>query len=374
MDEDMGTCCSNLTPEELAKLKEERIRSARIEQKQRASVMKSQEYIKLLLLGAGESGKSTLFKQMIALYGKGYSEEECKKYKCIIAQNIITAMKTLLSRTKWDRPEEFEDDDDEVKKFGTLDPALTEGAREIWKITVETELSKENGDHVIALWEDAGIKETYNQRAQFQFPDSAEYFFNRVKETVADGYIPNQQDILRARVRTTGIVEQTFEIENKTFVMYDVGGQRNERKKWIHCFENVTSIIFVAAISEYDQVLFEDESTNRMVEALDLFEEIANSPWFKDTSIILFLNKRDLFEKKIEKVPLSVCFPEYKGPQTYKDGCRFITNLFERKNKNAEKEIYSHITCATDTTNIKHVFGSVRDTIIRHNLRMAGLM
>ena len=49
------------------------------------------------------------------------------------------------------------------------------------------------------------------------------------------------------------------------FEMYDVGGQRNERKKWIHCFEGVTAVIFVAAISEYDQKLFEDASTNRMV-------------------------------------------------------------------------------------------------------------
>jgi len=221
---------------------------------------------------------------------------------------------------------------------------------------------------------DNGIRETYDERAKFQFPDSADYFFNRVVEIAKADYIPDQQDILRARVRTTGIVEQTFEIENKTFVMYDVGGQRNERKKWIHCFENVTSIIFVAAISEYDQVLFEDENTNRMIEALNLFEEISNSPWFKDTSIILFLNKRDLFEQKIEKVPLSVCFPEFEGPQTYAAGCRWLKDLFESKSKSEDKEVYSHVTCATDTNNVRHVFGSVRDTIIRANLKMAGLM
>ena len=82
--------------------------------------------------------------------------------------------------------------------------------------------------------------------------------------------------------------------------MYDVGGQRNERKKWIHCFEGVTAVIFVAAISEYDQKLFEDASTNRMVEALDLFEDICNNAFFVKSSLILFLNKRDLFEEKIK--------------------------------------------------------------------------
>ena len=87
---------------------------------------------------------------------------------------------------------------------------------------------------------------------------------------------------------------------------FDVGGQRNERKKWIHCFENVTAVIFVAALSEYDQVLYEDETTNRMTEALNLFDEICNSRWFRETSMILFLNKRDLFQAKVWQ-PVCVC-------------------------------------------------------------------
>jgi len=41
--------------------------------------------------------------------------------------------------------------------------------------------------------------------------------------------------------------------------MFDVGGQRSERKKWIHCFEGVTAIIFIVAMSEYDLTLAEDQ-------------------------------------------------------------------------------------------------------------------
>ena len=95
--------------------------------------------------------------------------------------------------------------------------------------------------------------------------------------------------------------------------MFDVGGQRSERKKWIHCFEGVTAIIFCVALSGYDLVLAEDEEMNRMMESMKLFDSICNNKWFVETSIILFLNKKDLFEQKIKYSPLTTCFPEFKG-------------------------------------------------------------
>jgi len=109
-----------------------------------------------------------------------------------------------------------------------------------------------------------------------------------------------------------------FDVHNLIFFcfssrMFDVGGQRSERKKWIHCFEGVTAIIFCVALSGYDLVLAEDEEMNRMIESMKLFDSICNNKWFVETSIILFLNKKDLFEEKIAKSPLTICFPEYTG-------------------------------------------------------------
>ena len=72
--------------------------------------------------------------------------------------------------------------------------------------------------------------------------------------------------------------------------MFDVGGQRSERKKWFHCFDGVTAIIFCAALSGYDLVLEEDNEVNRMIESMKLFSSICNNKWFVTTSIILFLN------------------------------------------------------------------------------------
>jgi hypothetical protein len=95
--------------------------------------------------------------------------------------------------------------------------------------------------------------------------------------------------------------------------LVDVGGQRSERKKWIHCFQDVTAVVFCVAMSEYDLKLYEDETVNRMDESLKLFDEICNSKWFTDVAIILFLNKSDIFREKIKKIDLSVCFADYKG-------------------------------------------------------------
>jgi len=111
-----------------------------------------------------------------------------------------------------------------------------------------------------------------------------------------------------------------------------------------------------------------------MVESMQLFDSICNNKWFIDTSIILFLNKKDLFEEKIKKLPLTICFPEYRGSNTYEEAAAYIQMKFENLNKRKNtKEIYTHFTCATDTNNIQFVFDAVTDVIIKNNLKDCGL-
>uniref|UniRef100_A0A915MRG0 Uncharacterized protein n=1 Tax=Meloidogyne javanica TaxID=6303 RepID=A0A915MRG0_MELJA len=189
-------------------------------------------------------------------------------------------------------------------------------------------------------------------------------------------YRPSDHDILLTRIRTTGVNEQTFTINAMKFRVFDVGGQRSERKKWIHCFENVDSIIFVAAASEYDEVLFEDGETNRMVESMRIFESICNSRWFLNTSIILFLNKKDLFEEKIKRTSIRVCFKEYDGKegfQTYEHSMAYIKQKFVDLNANPQKMIYVHETCATDTDQVQMILDSVTSIIVQTSLGRSGL-
>jgi len=226
------------------------------------------------------------------------------------------------------------------------------------------------------LWSHRSIKTFISEKySEFQLPDCTKYLAENIERMTADGYIPTETDILNCRARTTGIVEIEFEIQRFTFRVVDVGGQRSERKKWIHCFEGVTALIFCVALSEYDQKLYEDEQVNRMREALDLFEEICNSIYFVRTDIILFLNKSDLFIEKIKRVDLKVCFADYTGGSDEKKGFEFIQQKFSLLNKNPQsKQIYTHVTCATDTNNVRVVFNATKDIVLNHNLEGAGFV
>ena len=85
-------------------------------------------------------------------------------------------------------------------------------------------------------------------------------YYSNIDRLFARDYLPSDQDVLRSRLRTTGITETLFELGQLNYHMFDVGGQRSERKKWVHCFEGVHCLMFVAALSGYDQCLVEDKT------------------------------------------------------------------------------------------------------------------
>ena len=243
----------------------------------------------------------------------------------------------------------------------------------------DDKLTPEVAEIIAALWADASVLAIFERRSEYQLNDSAEFYVNSIERLRAPGYLPSEDDVLRSRVRTTGIVQSDFKIKGIDFAMFDVGGQRNERRKWIHCFDNVDAVVFVAACSEFDQVLFEDETMNRMDEALSLFAQIVNSKWFKDTSLILFLNKKDLFEQKLKKKVFADYInkdyqrDKYEGPNEMQPCADHLKKLFLQKNKSPDKSIFTHITTAIDTSNVKFVFNAVVAMILEENLKNSGL-
>merc|ERR1712147_573804 len=207
--------------------------------------------IKLLLLGAGESGKSTIVKQMKIIHESGFTSEDFKQYRPVVYSNTIQSLVAIL------------------RAMPNLNITFSYNEREgdakmVMDVVSRMEDTEPFSEELLAgmkrLWVDVGVQECFSRSNEYQLNDSAKYFLDDLDRLGAKDYQPTEQDILRTRVKTT-------------------------------------AIIFCVAMSEYDQVLHEDETTNRMQESLKLFDSICNNKWFGDTSIILFLNKKDLFEE-----------------------------------------------------------------------------
>lgn len=421
--------------------------------------------------------QSTLFKQIRKNYGSPPDEYERKKHHIIVIQNVVRSIKSLIYHSerllqrlpfsalsnntkaatttinpKLAESRAFIESVNLYKLFeGTSEqldtsstgPSLTSAAMTAAGVPVvklnpsgkfipqvltvgsdgrhAREIFQELLTHCFLLWNDPGLKCTFENRAHFDFHqlfDSDSYFLHKLATgaLLQDGYVPSDEDLIRVRIRTTAINSIDFRMkvdENDRdsdavpMRMLDVAGQRSERKKWsgnnctavcvsISCvcltsllfvwfvccsslfripyFQDATAVIFVAAISEYDQVLCEDGITNRLMESIHLFTEIMNSSWFMNTPIVLFLNKCDLFAEKIKRVPLNILFPKYSGSTSYQTACEFLCREFVKRRSNPNKVIHIHVVSAIQIDLIKTAMDSVKTMLIESSLEMAGLM
>ncbi|MFT7817443.1 guanine nucleotide-binding protein subunit alpha-14-like isoform X1 [Arapaima gigas] len=362
----MNECCMSAEDRECLRISKE------IERQLRKDKEGSSREMKLLLLGTGESGKSTFIKQMRIIHGSGYSEEDRRGFTRMVYQNIFASMQAMIQAM-------------EILGIPLAEPYNSQYAEIVKQVEINkvATLDQRHKEAIAQLWKDQGLQDCYERRREYQLSDSTSYYLNSLDQIYKANYVPSEQDILRVRIPTTGIIEYLFHLQNVTFRMVDVGGQRSERKKWIHCFEKVTSIIFLTALSEYDQVLLESPDVNRMEESKALFRTIITSPWFEESSFILFLNKTDLLEAKIPYSHVVDYYPSYKvdhglwkfvGPKKDALAARqFILRMYEEQNPE-KRDIFSHFTCATDTENIRFVFTAVKETIINNNLKIFNIL
>jgi len=337
---------------------------------------------RLLLLGAGESGKSTIVKQMRILHVNGFSEEEKRQKIEDIKKNIRDAILTITgAMSTLTPPISLEHPENQVRVDYIQDVASQH----------DFDYPPEFYEHTEILWKDRGVQACYERSNEYQLIDCAKYFLDRVNVIKQPNYTPSEQDILRCRVLTSGIFETKFQVEKVNFHMFDVGGQRDERRKWIQCFNDVTAIIFVTACSSYNMVLREDPTQNRLRESLDLFKSIWNNRWLRTISVILFLNKQDLLAEKIKagKSRLEDYFQDFSRYHTPLDATPdpsedpavirakyFIRDefLISTASGDGKHYCYPHFTCAVDTENIRRVFNDCRDIIQRMHLRQYELL
>lgn len=312
---------------------------------------------KVLLLGAGESGKSTVVKQIKIIWNVQEPTYEKRKYIQALRRNVVEAMQTLLHASK-------------SLNCPIEDPKLQSSADKIVALDNNAQVTEELAPLVDALWKDAGVQKVFARRDEYWNMDATPYYLNEVFRIADNNFMPNEDDMIMARIRTTGIVVSEIVEKPYRFQIVDVGGQRSERRKWIHCFDDVKAIIYLASLSGYNQVLFEDSSENIMHESLKLFEEVVKNPLFKNTPIFVFLNKKDLFEDLIKVHSLKKCFPDYTGPDKDMNAAlEFIQQKFRNIMEEAipHKPVPIHIIAARVRRDMKLAFGEVKDSLKRSN-------
>ncbi|XP_058108604.1 guanine nucleotide-binding protein alpha-1 subunit isoform X2 [Magnolia sinica] len=310
-----------------------------------AQETKAEKHIqKLLLLGAGESGKSTIFKQIKLLFQTGFDEAELRSYISVIHANVYQTIKIL-----YDGSKEFAQNESDFSKY-VISPENKETGERLSEIGGRLDyprLTKELAQEIETLWRDPAIQETYSRGNELQVPDCAHYFMENLQRLSDVNYVPTKEDVLHARVRTTGVVEIQF---------------------------------------RYDQMLFEDETKNRMMETKELFDWVLKQPCFEKTSFMLFLNKFDIFEKKVLKVPLNVCewFKDYQpstsGKQEIEHAYEFVKKKFEElyfqstAPDRVDRVFKIYRTTALDQKLVKKTFKLVDESLRRRNLIEAGLL
>ncbi|KAJ3428562.1 guanine nucleotide-binding protein g(o) subunit alpha [Anaeramoeba flamelloides] len=217
--------------------------------------------------------------------------------------------------------------------------------------------SDELKETIKTLWKDPGLKKAFENRSILQVPDTHSYYLDQIDRITKRKYVPTDQDILYCRIPTTGVKVVDFFVNDVPWKIVDVGGQRSERRKWIHQFDDVTMIIYVVAMSEYDQDLYEDETVNRMRESLELFKSTANNEYFEKTACSILFNKFDIFGQKIKNgISLSKCFDDFEEKFDVEVAKEFITNKFTSCATNEHRKVYNYYSCGIDTENIKAVF------------------
>ena len=240
------------------------------------------------------------------------------------------------------------------------------------------------------IWTDPIIQRVYElEEKSPQLEAPLGYIMDTMDRMSVFGYQPTNEDILNARKRTSGVNLLEFEAYGAKFLLIDVGGQRTERKKWLAHFDIVDAVIFVVGLDQYDQVMMEDGVTNRLRDSLELFDEMCSSPWFRNSSFLLFLNKSDIFKTKIKQIPLTVCFRNFPGdPHDYEQTTKFIIKRFqtihnhhasnfrqemsERRRGNAVPHVYPYLTCATDTEQMRFVIDACQDILLRNEMAHFG--
>ncbi|KAF8872422.1 guanine nucleotide binding protein, alpha subunit [Infundibulicybe gibba] len=159
---------------------------------------------------------------------------------------------------------------------------------------------------MMVLWNDDGVREILRKR-KVKLEEGPGFFLNDLDRVTSLKYMPTDDDVLKARLKTVGVSEYKFEMEvaagrdsGTEWRIVDVGGSRSQRPTWAPFFDDVDAIIFLAPISGFDQVLQEDKTVNRLEDSVLLWKAVCSNKLLANVDLVLFLNKCDILERKLK--------------------------------------------------------------------------
>ncbi|KAI6139637.1 guanine nucleotide binding protein, alpha subunit [Pisolithus thermaeus] len=235
------------------------------------------------------------------------------------------------------------------------------------------------------LWTDPIIKRLM-EIEKMRPEEMAGFFLDDLDRVTSLRYVPSDDDVLRARIKTLGVSEHRFTVRtgplgssmSHDWRVFDVGGQRSLRAAWVPYFEDVNAIIFLAPISCFDQVLQEDPSVNRLADSFLLWKTIVSHPLLKKAYLILFLNKCDILRAKLESgIRLGNYITSYGNrPNDFESASIYLKKKFAalmREHAN-DRSLYCHFTSVTDMKSTSLILQHVQDVIVRDNLKRSALV
>ncbi|KAH7910974.1 guanine nucleotide binding protein, alpha subunit [Hygrophoropsis aurantiaca] len=240
-------------------------------------------------------------------------------------------------------------------------------------------------DDMIRLWADPTVKKLL-EIEKMRPEEMAGFFLDALDRVTAPRYVPTDDDILRARLKTLGVTEYRFNMRSGTlgsnighdWRVFDVGGQRSLRAAWVPFFDDMNAIIFLAPISCFDQVLQEDPSVNRLADSVLLWKTIVSNPLLKKTDLVLFLNKCDILRAKLNSgIRLGDYIVSYGSrPNDFECASQYLRKKFAAlmKEHSPERPFYCHFTSVTDTKSTTLILQNVQDMIVRDNLKRSALV
>ncbi|KAI0056839.1 G-alpha-domain-containing protein [Artomyces pyxidatus] len=243
-----------------------------------------------------------------------------------------------------------------------------------------TEVLAGCGEDMKALWEDSVMREIL-RRSKRRMEEEPGFFLNDIERIAKRDYEPSDDDIIRARLRTLGVQEYKFYVEQAghDWYMFDVGGARSSRAHWYPYFDDVNAIIFLAPISCFDERLREDRRVNRLEDSYMLWQTLCSLRLLAKTQIILFLNKCDLLEQKLRSgVKVVDHVPSFgdRGNDVETVKKYFQTHFKEiaKQHSPEPRRFYVHLTSVVDTRATAATLRTVEDGILRASLRRADLL